>query len=81
MTGKMGKACYMYWVKINAFMVLVGKPEGTGSLGRYRHRYKCNIMKTDYLEMGWNDMEWIDQAPDRVQWRALVITVMNLDVV
>jgi hypothetical protein len=29
-------------------------------------------------EIGWDDMDWIDLAQDRVQWRALVNTVMNL---
>jgi hypothetical protein len=30
--------------------------------------------------MGWDDMDWIDLAKDRAQWRALVNTVMNLRV-
>jgi hypothetical protein len=28
--------------------------------------------------MGWGGMDWIDQAQDRDQWRALVNTVMNI---
>jgi hypothetical protein len=32
----------------------------------------------DLRDIGWDDMDWIDVAPDRDQWRALVNTVMNL---
>jgi hypothetical protein len=31
-------------------------------------------------EMGWGDMDWINLAEDRDQWRALVNTLMNLRV-
>jgi hypothetical protein len=31
-------------------------------------------------DIGWYDMDWIDLAQDRDQWRALVNTVMNLPV-
>jgi hypothetical protein len=37
-------------------------------------------MKMDLTEMGWGDMDWIDLAQHRDQWRALVNTVMNLRV-
>jgi hypothetical protein len=30
--------------------------------------------------IGWDGMDWIDLAQDRDQWRALVNTVMNLQV-
>jgi hypothetical protein len=33
--------------------------------------------KIDLREIGWNGMDWIDQAQDRNQWRALMNTVMN----
>jgi hypothetical protein len=29
-------------------------------------------------EIGWDDMDWIDLAQDRDQWRALVNMIMNL---
>jgi hypothetical protein len=34
----------------------------------------------DLREIGWDGMDWIDQAQNRDQWRALVNTVMNLRV-
>jgi hypothetical protein len=63
----------------NAYRILVGKPEGKRSLGRPRRRWVDNI-KIDLREIGWNGMDWIDLAQDRDQWRALVNTVMNLQV-
>jgi hypothetical protein len=35
-------------------------------------------IKIDPGEIGWDGMDCIDLAQDRVQWRALVNTVMNL---
>jgi hypothetical protein len=63
--------------KRNAYMILVGKPEGKRPLGRARRRWVDNI-KIDLREIGWDGMGWIDLAQDREQWRALVNTVMNL---
>jgi hypothetical protein len=57
----------------------VGKPEGKRPLGRPRRRWVDNI-KMDLREIGWDDMDWIDLAQDRDQWRALVNKVMNLRV-
>jgi hypothetical protein len=34
----------------------------------------------DLREIGWDGMDWIEMAQDRVQWRALVNTVMNIRV-
>jgi hypothetical protein len=31
-------------------------------------------------EIGWGGVDWVDLAQDRDQWRALVNTVMNLQV-
>jgi hypothetical protein len=63
----------------NAYRTLVGKPEGTRPLGRFRLRWVDNI-KMDLREIGWDDMDLIDVAQDRDQWRALMNTVMNLRV-
>jgi hypothetical protein len=57
--------------------LLVGKPEGKRLLGRPRRRWVDNI-KMDLREIGWDDVDWIDLAQDRDQWRAHVNTVMNL---
>jgi hypothetical protein len=48
-------------------------------LGRPRHRWVNNI-KMDLVEMGWCDVDWIDLAQDRDRWRALVNSVLNLQV-
>jgi hypothetical protein len=74
-----GKACSTNEEKRNAYRILVRKPEGKRPLGRSRRRWVDNI-KMDLREIGWDDMDWIDLAQDRDQWRALVNTVMNLRV-
>jgi hypothetical protein len=58
-------------VKRNACRILVGKTEG-----RTRRRWVNNI-KMGLRETGWGDMDWIDLAQDRDQWRALVYKTMN----
>jgi hypothetical protein len=35
------------------------------------------VIKMDLREMGWDGMDWIDVAEDRVQWTAPVNTVIN----
>jgi hypothetical protein len=37
-------------------------------------------IKMDLREIGWVEVDWIDMAQDRDQWRALVNTVLNLRV-
>jgi hypothetical protein len=65
--------------KRNACRMLVGKPEGKRQLGRPRLRWVDNI-KMDLREIGWGGIDWINLVQDRDQWRALVSTVMNLQV-
>jgi hypothetical protein len=60
----------------NACRILVGKPKGRRPLGRPRRRWVGNI-KIDLRQIGWDDIDWIDLAQDRDQWRALVKAVMN----
>jgi hypothetical protein len=54
--------------KTNAYRILVGNPEGMTPLGRHIHRCEDNI-KTNLRELEWGDMDWIDLAQDRGQWR------------
>jgi hypothetical protein len=54
-------------------MSLIHKPEERRPLGRLRRKW-------DLREIGWDGMDWIDQAQNRDQWRALVNTVMYLRV-
>jgi hypothetical protein len=77
---EMGRACSTNGgEEKNAYRILVGKPEGKRPLGRQRCRCVDNI-KMGLREVGWDGMDWIDLAPDRDRWRALVNTVMNLRV-
>jgi hypothetical protein len=73
----MARACSKDGEKRNAYRILVGNPEGKRPLGRQRCRWVDNI-KMDLRDIGWDGMDWIDLDYDRDQWRALVITVMNL---
>jgi hypothetical protein len=62
--------------KRNAYRILVGKPEGKKPLGSHRRRWEDNI-KIDLREIGWRDLDWIDLAQEKEQWRALVNKVIN----
>jgi hypothetical protein len=67
------------WEKRNAYRILAGKPEGNSPLGRPRHR-GVDINNINLREMRWDGVDWMDMAQDRYQWRALVNTVLNLQV-
>jgi hypothetical protein len=56
-----------------------GGEEGNRPLGRPRRRRIDNI-KMDLLEVGLSVVDWIVLAQDRYRWRALVNSVMNLQV-
>jgi hypothetical protein len=47
--------------KMNAYKILVGKPERKKTLGRPRRRWVDNI-KIDLRDMGWGGIYWIDMA-------------------
>jgi hypothetical protein len=64
---------------MNAYRILIGKPEGKSLLGRPRRRWVDNIIM-DLREIGWDGVDWIDMAQDRDQWRTLVNTVLNVRV-
>jgi hypothetical protein len=69
----------MYGERRDVYMILVGKSEGKGPLGRPRHRWEDNI-KMDLPEVERWRMDWIDLAQGRDTWRALVNAVINLRV-
>jgi hypothetical protein len=54
--------------------ILVGKPEEKRPLGRPRHRW------VDSIKLDLREIEWVDVAQDRDQWRALVDMVLNIRV-
>jgi hypothetical protein len=82
---KLMKSRRMRWVhnkheqNMNAYRVLVGKPEANRPLERSRRRCEDNI-KMDFGEVGWGDMGSINVARYRDQWTDRVNTVMNLRV-
>jgi hypothetical protein len=63
----------------NGYRSLVGKPEGKRPLGRPRRRWIDNI-KMGLLEIGVSVLDWIGLTQDRFRWRALLNSVMNLQV-
>jgi hypothetical protein len=77
MKDEMGGACSTNGEKMNAYRVLLGKPEGRRPLGRPRRRWVNNI-KMDLRDIGWDGVDSIEMAHDRDQWRALVNTILNL---
>jgi hypothetical protein len=65
-----GRACSTNGVKRIAYRLLVGRP---------RRGWVDNV-EMDLREIGWDDMDWLDLAQVRDQWRALVNAVMKLRV-
>jgi len=63
----------------NAYKILVCKRERKRPLGRPRRRWEDNI-RVDLRQIGWDGVDWIRLAQDRIQWWAVVITVMSLRV-
>jgi hypothetical protein len=60
-------------------MILVGIPEGKRPRGRPRNRWVDNI-RIDLGEIVSENVDWIRLIQNRVQWRGIVNTVMNLRV-
>jgi hypothetical protein len=63
----------------NTFKILVREPEGKTPIGRLRHRWEDNI-KINLQEVGFEDADWIHLAENKSRWRALVSTVLNIQV-
>jgi hypothetical protein len=64
---------------LNAWNILVGKPEGKKPLGRPRCRWEDNI-RIDLRETGWEGVDCIHLAQNRDQWLVLAHKVINLRV-
>ena len=64
--------------KLSAYRVLVENLEGKRLLGRHRSNWKDNIKLI--LKKKWLRVDCICLSQYRVQWRALVNTVMNLPI-
>jgi hypothetical protein len=76
---EMGRAFSTNGEKRDAYMILLGKPEGRRPIGRCSSRWDDNT-KIDVREIGWGGTNWIYLAQNRDQWKALVNTVMNFRV-
>jgi hypothetical protein len=60
-----------------AYKILIGKQEGKIPLGKSRHRQEYNI-KIDLRDKGRKIVFWIRLARVKEEWRALVITELNI---
>jgi hypothetical protein len=63
--------------EMNAYRILVGKPERRRPLEKTKARWVDNI-KIAIREIGCDGMDGIDPTQDRDQWRDLVNIVKNL---
>jgi hypothetical protein len=59
--------------------ILVIKSGGKRTLRRPRHKWEDNI-KMDLREIEWEGVDWIHMAHYRIQWKAFMNTIMNLQV-
>jgi hypothetical protein len=63
----------------NAYKMVVENSEGKRPLKRPRCRWEDNI-RMDITEVGWEGVDWMQLAQERGHLRAVVNTVMNLEV-
>jgi hypothetical protein len=71
--------CGTHGERKGVYRFVVGRPEVKRPLGGPRRRWEDNI-KLSLREIGIDGANRIWLAQDRVQWRACVNTVMNLQV-
>jgi hypothetical protein len=69
-----GNVAKMGGEKRNVYSLVGEKPEGTRPLGRPRRKW-VNDIKTHPVEIGWDDV-----TQDWDKWRALLNSLMNLQV-
>jgi hypothetical protein len=67
----------MLHYSLNGYKILVGKPEGKRPLEKPRRRWKGNN-KIQFYEIGYVGVDWINLGQDKVQWRDLVNTVIDI---
>ena len=60
--------------------ILTGKIKGKRSIGKLRRKMRGHI-KLDLNEVSESTKNWLDSARDKDYWRALLKTVLNLQVV
>jgi hypothetical protein len=65
--------------EINAYKILLGKPEGRRPCGRARYRQENNV-RIDLGEIEREGVAWMHLTQSRDQWWAFVNTVMNVQV-
>jgi hypothetical protein len=61
---EVGRECNGIGEKRNVYRLLVGKINEKGLLGRPRLGWLENT-KMDLVEIGWDDLDWIDLAQDK----------------
>jgi hypothetical protein len=61
----------------NVYKDLVGKPGRTRPLGKPMLRWKDTI-KMDFMEKGFEGVDWTYMVQDRDRWRVVVNTVIKL---
>jgi hypothetical protein len=62
----MGRGCSTNGEKMNAFRILLRKPEEKRPLGKPRRKWVDNITM-DLREIEWDGMDWIDLAQGPVE--------------
>jgi hypothetical protein len=62
-----------------AYSIFVGISEVKRPVGRPRSRWEVSS-RMDLRGRGWEGVDWMNLAQDRDQWRALVNTIMKLQV-
>jgi hypothetical protein len=60
-------------------IIIDGKARGKETIGRPRRKWVDNI-RMDLGEVGWGNVDWIGLAKDRNRWKAVVNSVLNLQV-
>jgi hypothetical protein len=61
----------------NAYVILVGNPEGKRPSGGPKRKWEDSI-RVDLREIGWEGVDWMHLVQESDQWQARVNTVMNL---